>query len=57
MCNRFYEIKNITYEQRVIEDEDFCPTCWHREIIVFADGDGDFSYLEGILERIDGRKR
>jgi C4-type Zn-finger protein len=57
MCNRFYEIKNITYEQRVIEDEDFCPTCWHREITVFADGDMDFSYLEGILERIDGRKR
>lgn len=47
MCKGVYDTKDITYEQRIIADEDFCPICWHREIAAFAD-DMDFSYLKGL---------
>jgi len=47
MCNGVYDTKDITYEQRIIADEDFCPVCWHREITAFAD-EMDFSYLKGL---------
>ena len=50
MCEHPYEIKDITVEQEIINDGDFCPICWKREIIAFADEDIDFSHLEGLLE-------
>ena len=50
MCNGPYHIKDITYEQRLVDDEAFCPICWHREIIAYSDGDMDFSFLEGLVK-------
>jgi hypothetical protein len=50
MCKEAYDIKDITYEQRMIADKDFCPICWHREITAFSDGIIDFSYLEGLVK-------
>ncbi len=50
MCKEAYDIKDITYEQRMIADKDFCPICWHREITAFSDDIIDFSYLEGLIK-------
>ena len=50
MCKGPYHIKDITYEQRLVDDEAFCPICWHREIIAYSDGDMDFSFLEGLVK-------
>ncbi|HKG70683.1 MAG TPA: hypothetical protein VKA87_02235 [Nitrososphaeraceae archaeon] len=50
MCNGLYNMKDITYEQRLVVDEAFCPICWHREITAYSDGDMDFSFLEGLVK-------
>ena len=50
MCKKTYDIKYITYEQRMIADKDFCPICWYREIMAFSDGTLDFSYMEGLVK-------
>jgi hypothetical protein len=50
MCKCGYDIKDITIEQKIVFDEDFCPICWHKEIIAFSDGDMDFSFLEGLVK-------
>jgi len=50
MCKEIYDIKDITYEQRIVADKDFCPICWHRDITTFSDGSFDFSYLEGLVK-------
>lgn len=49
-CNEAYELKNINYEQRMVADTDFCPTCWQREITSFSDGTIDFAFLEGLVK-------
>ena len=50
MCERLYDTKDITIEQKIIVDEAFCPICWHREITANSDGDMDFSFLEGLVK-------
>jgi hypothetical protein len=50
MCKGLYNMKDITYEQRLVVDEAFCPICWQREIIAYSDGDMDFSFLEGLVK-------
>ena len=50
MCNGLYNMEDITYEQRLVVDEAFCPLCWHREITAYSDGDMDFSFLEGLVK-------
>jgi RNA polymerase subunit RPABC4/transcription elongation factor Spt4 len=50
-CHRLYNTDKVTYEQRIISDEDFCPICWEREIMAFADEVSDFSFLEGLLQQ------
>jgi hypothetical protein len=27
-CNEIYELNKITFEQRLIDDKDFCGKCW-----------------------------
>lgn len=49
MCKGLYDTNDITYEQRIIADEDFCPVCWNREIVAFSDNTADFSYLKGLI--------
>ncbi len=50
MCERVYDTKDITIEQKIVVDEAFCPICWHREITAFSDSDMDFSFLEGLVK-------
>jgi hypothetical protein len=50
MCERAYDTKDITIEQKIVADEAFCPICWYREITVYSDGDMDFSFLEGLVK-------
>jgi hypothetical protein len=50
VCKRVYDRKDITYEQRIVVDEAFCPICWHREITTYSDGEMDFSFLEGLVK-------
>lgn len=50
-CNEAYELKDINYEQRMVADTDFCPTCWQREITSFSDGIMDFAFLEGLVRK------
>ncbi len=50
MCERVYDTKDITIEQKIVVDEAFCPICWYREITVYSDGDMDFSFLEGLVK-------
>lgn len=50
MCERVYDTKDITIEQKIVVDEAFCPICWHREITAYSDGDMDFSFLEGLVK-------
>ena len=50
MCKGLYNTKDITYEQKLVVDEAFCPICWHREITAYSDGDMDFSFLEGLVK-------
>ena len=50
MCERVYDTKDITIEQKIVVDEDFCPICWHREITAYSDDDMDFSFLEGLVK-------
>ena len=50
MCKGLYNINDITYEQRLVVDEDFCPICWHREITAYSDDVMDFSFLEGLVK-------
>ena len=50
MCKGLYDMNDITYEQRLVVDEDFCPICWHREITAYSDDDMDFSFLEGLVK-------
>lgn len=50
MCERVYDTKDITIEQKIVVDEAFCPICWHREITAYSDSDMDFSFLEGLVK-------
>jgi hypothetical protein len=50
MCKGLYNMNDITYEQKLVVDEAFCPICWHREITAYSDGDLDFSFLEGLVK-------
>jgi hypothetical protein len=50
VCKRVYDLKDITIEQKIVVDEDFCPICWHKEITAFSDDDTDFSFLEGLVK-------
>ena len=50
MCKGLYNMNDITYEQRLVVDEAFCPICWHREITAYSDDDMDFSFLEGLVK-------
>ena len=50
MCKSLYNMNDITYEQRLVVDEAFCPICWHREITAYSDDDMDFSFLEGLVK-------
>ena len=50
MCNRVYDTKDTTIEQKIVVDEAFCPICWRREITAYSDGDMDFSFLEGLVK-------
>ena len=50
MCERVYDTKDITIEQKIVVDEAFCPICWHKEITAFSDDDTDFSFLEGLVK-------
>ena len=50
MCERVYDTKDITIEQKIVVDEAFCPICWHKEITAFSDDDMDFSFLEGLVK-------
>jgi hypothetical protein len=43
-------MNDITYEQKLVVDEAFCPICWHREITAYSDDDMDFSFLEGLVK-------
>lgn len=49
-CNEAYDLNDIKYEQRLIADTDFCPTCWQKEITSFSDGSIDFAFLEGLVK-------
>ena len=50
MCERVYDTKDITIEQKIVVDEAFCPICWQKEITAFSDADMDFSFLEGLVK-------
>lgn len=50
MCKGLYNMNDITYEQKLVVDEAFCPICWHREITAYSDDDMDFSFLEGLVK-------
>jgi hypothetical protein len=50
LCKEAYDIKETTYEQRMIADKDFCPICWHGEITAFGDDNIDFTCLEGLAK-------
>jgi hypothetical protein len=50
VCKRAYDPKDITIEQKIVVDEDFCPICWHKEITAFSDDETDFSFLEGLVK-------
>ena len=50
VCERVYDLKDITIEQKIVVDEAFCPICWHKEITAFSDDDTDFSFLEGLVK-------
>lgn len=50
MCKGLYNMSDITYEQKLVVDEAFCPVCWHREITAYSDDDMDFSFLEGLVK-------
>jgi hypothetical protein len=50
MCQRVYDTKDITIEQKIVVDEAFCPICWHKEITAYSNVDMDFSFLEGLVK-------
>jgi hypothetical protein len=50
MCKQLYDTNSVSYEQRIIADEDFCAICWTREIVAFSDDITDFSHLEGLIK-------
>ena len=47
MCRESYGIEDITFEQRLVADEDFCPRCWQGILTTTYDNDleNDFSKL------------
>ena len=47
-CNVMYDTGKISFEQRIIADEDFCPTCW-KDIFTFSEEHNDLSFLDGLL--------
>ncbi len=33
MCRRIYDTKDITFDQKLIAEENFCPDCWNKHIM------------------------
>jgi hypothetical protein len=33
MCREMYDTKDITFEQKLIADENFCASCWDKQIM------------------------
>ncbi|HKZ61013.1 MAG TPA: hypothetical protein VJZ68_01170 [Nitrososphaera sp.] len=33
MCREIYDTKDITFEQKLIADENFCADCWDKQIM------------------------
>ncbi len=33
ICSEIYDTKDITFEQKLIADENFCADCWNKHIM------------------------
>ena len=49
MCRELYKIEEITFEQRLIADEDFCPRCWNAVVNTTYDNDLDNDFSKIII--------
>ena len=47
MCGESYVIEDVSFEQRLVADVDFCPRCWNGIMTTTYDNDleNDFSKL------------